>query len=98
MSFVAAKIQQNCTDTGNYNSKATSQGIICDLGGQAVFWKIISTKINTCPPKLYIQSNMKCLIKGAYQSHLGRQNMGWFLADRLAWTSSKTEILNEIGI
>ena len=27
MSFVAAKIQQNCT--GNYNSKATRQGIIC---------------------------------------------------------------------
>ena len=29
MSFVAAKIQQNCTGTGNYNSKATRQGIIC---------------------------------------------------------------------
>ena len=29
MSFVAAKIQQNCTGTGNYNSKATRQGNIC---------------------------------------------------------------------
>ena len=29
LSFVAAKIQQNCTGTGNYNSKATRQGIIC---------------------------------------------------------------------
>ena len=29
MSYVAAKIQQNCTGTGNYNSKATRQGIIC---------------------------------------------------------------------
>jgi hypothetical protein len=29
LSFVAAKIQQNCT--GNYNSKATRQGIICDI-------------------------------------------------------------------
>ena len=29
MSFVAAEIQQNCTGTGNYNSKATRQGIIC---------------------------------------------------------------------
>ena len=32
MSFVAAKIQQNCTVTGNYNSKATRQGIICGYG------------------------------------------------------------------
>ena len=33
MSFVAAKIQQNCTGTGNYNSKATRQGImyLCPL-------------------------------------------------------------------
>ena len=29
MSFVPAKIQQNCTSTGKYNSKATRQGIIC---------------------------------------------------------------------
>ena len=29
MSFVSAKIEQNCTGTGNYNSKATRQGIIC---------------------------------------------------------------------
>jgi hypothetical protein len=29
LSFVAAKIQQNCTAIGNYNSKATRQGIIC---------------------------------------------------------------------
>ena len=29
LSFVSAKIQQNCTGTGNYNSKATRQGIIC---------------------------------------------------------------------
>ena len=29
MSFVAAKIQQNCTGTGNYIFKATRQGIIC---------------------------------------------------------------------
>ena len=27
--MVAAKIQQNCTGTANYNSKATRQGIIC---------------------------------------------------------------------
>ena len=32
LSFVAAKIQQNCTGTGNYNSKATMQGIICGDG------------------------------------------------------------------
>ena len=31
LSFVAAKIQQNCTGTGNYNSKATRQGIICGV-------------------------------------------------------------------
>ena len=30
LSFVAAKIQQNCTGTGNYDSKATRQGIICE--------------------------------------------------------------------
>ena len=29
LSFVAAKLKQNCTGTGNYNSKATRQGIIC---------------------------------------------------------------------
>ena len=28
LSFVAAKIQKNCTGTGNYNFKATRQGII----------------------------------------------------------------------
>ena len=28
--FVTAKIQQNYTGTGNYDSKATRQGIICD--------------------------------------------------------------------
>ena len=31
MSFVAAKLQQNCTGTDNYNSKATRQGIICAI-------------------------------------------------------------------
>jgi len=29
LSFVAAKIQQNCTGTGKYDSKTTRQGIIC---------------------------------------------------------------------
>ena len=29
MSFVTAKIQQNCTDTGNDNSEATRQRINC---------------------------------------------------------------------
>ena len=37
-------------------------------------------------PKYY-----KHLKKGAHQSHLGRQKMGWF-SGRLACTSSKTEI------
>ena len=32
MSFVTAKIQQNCTDTGNDNSEATRQRINCDDG------------------------------------------------------------------
>ena len=30
LSFVTAKIQQNCTDTGNDNSEATRQRINCD--------------------------------------------------------------------
>ena len=34
LSFVAAKIQQNCTGTGNYNSKATRQGIICECNNK----------------------------------------------------------------
>ena len=45
MSFVAAKIQQNCTGAGNYNSKATMQGIICAfhclsfrIGEKACLW------------------------------------------------------------
>ena len=29
LSFVSAKIQQNCTDTGNDNSEATRQRINC---------------------------------------------------------------------
>ena len=29
LSFVTAKIQQNCTDTGNDNSEATRQRINC---------------------------------------------------------------------
>ena len=42
-------------------------------------------------PKYY-----KHLKKGAYQSHLGRQKIGWFLA-ALTCTSSKTDnILNKI--
>ena len=35
----------------------------------------------------------KYLTKGAHQSHLDRQKMG-----RLAFTSSKTERLNKIGV
>ena len=31
LSFVTAKIQQNCTDTGNDNSEATRQRINCGL-------------------------------------------------------------------
>ena len=42
MSFVAAKIQQKCTGTGNYNSKATRQGIIC---GHEFTWKYILLKL-----------------------------------------------------
>ena len=34
LSFVAAKIQQNCPSIGNYNSKATRQGIICAVKGK----------------------------------------------------------------
>ena len=34
--------------------------------------------------------------KSAHQSHLGRQKMGWFLADQPYCTSSKTEIRTEI--
>ena len=58
-------------------------------------------------PKLYIPSTIyrlsignplysdyKHLKKGAHQSHLGRQKMCRFLVD----LSSKTEILNKIGI
>ena len=41
MSFVTAKIQQNCTGTGNYNSKATRQGIICD-SQRELFSKILN--------------------------------------------------------
>ena len=40
--------------------------------------------------KLYIPSTINI-------SHLGRQQMGWFLAD-IACTSSKTDVLNKIGI
>jgi hypothetical protein len=50
-------------------------------------------KAKVIHPKYY-----KHLKKGAHQSHSGRQKMGWFLACRLACTSSKTEILNKIGI
>ena len=32
-------------------------------------------------PKFYIPSTINIWKKGAHQSHLGRQRMGWFLAD-----------------
>ena len=41
MSFVAAKIQQNCTGTGNYNSKATRQGIIYGYRVTAATFRIL---------------------------------------------------------
>ena len=34
LSFVTAKIQQNCTDTGNDNSEATRQRINCAVRTQ----------------------------------------------------------------
>ena len=39
MSFVASKIQQTCTGTGNDNSKSTKQGMNHDYG-----WSIITQK------------------------------------------------------
>ena len=44
-----------------------------------------------------VHTTYKHLKKGAHQSHLGRQKNG-LVSGRLACTSSKTEILNKIGI
>ena len=86
------------------------------LTGCAPFWRVgppvpfqLLLSFTNSTPQLYIllptkvihPKYYKHLKKGAHQSHLGRQKMGWFLADiksRLACTSSKIEILNKIGI
>ena len=53
MSFIAAKIQQNCTGTGNYNSKATRQGIICAGEDQKFLTKISSAIGLWCGSKFF---------------------------------------------
>ena len=52
------------------------------------FW----VKVKVIHTKYY-----KHLIEGAHQNHLGRQKKG-LVSGRLACISSKTEILNKIGI
>ena len=42
LSFVTAKIQQNCTDTGNDNSEATRQRINCEFVGSIKLFSIRS--------------------------------------------------------
>ena len=55
------------------------------------FCKYHQTYIKVIYPKYY-----KHMKKGAHQSHLGRKN--GLVSGRLASTSSKTEMLNKIGI
>ena len=59
---------------------------------EGIFKKPSPVSHKVIHPKYY-----KYLKKGAHQSHLGRQK-NEMVSGRFACTSSKTEILNKIGI
>ena len=52
LSFVIAKIQQNCTDTGNDNSEATRQKINCAVYPSLInsWMRVTLFKSNTFSP------------------------------------------------
>ena len=55
LSFVTAKIQQNCTDTGNDNSEAARQRINCGFDEKFLYCHMIV--LNISPGTLEIRPN-----------------------------------------
>ena len=83
LSFVTAKIQQNCTDTGNDNSEATRQRINCDFYTHSKPRVMPCTRLLKCfvlQHSIIKTKHLRSLVRGLVWSFKWAKIMGFKLS------------------